>query len=109
MVLNLLSNALKYSDDGTQARVSLSVQDAMALVAVEDQGVGIPADQMSCLFEKFARLDSRRTVEAGGTGLGLYIAKSSVEANGGRMWAESAPGVGSTFLFTLPLSDPPPP
>jgi len=107
VLLNLLSNALKYSDDGTHVRVSLGVQEAMAVVAVEDQGVGIPADQMSRLFEKFARLESRRTVEAGGTGLGLYIAKSAVEANGGRMWAESTPGVGSTFMFTLPLSAPP--
>jgi two-component system sensor histidine kinase VicK len=77
----------------------------MALVAVSDHGVGIDADQMPRLFERFARLDNRRTVEAGGTGLGLYIARNWVEANGGSLWAESTAGQGSTFSFTLPLLD----
>jgi two-component system phosphate regulon sensor histidine kinase PhoR len=105
VLLNLMSNAIKYSDDGTAVAVHATCLGGMALVAVSDHGVGIDADQMPRLFEMFARLDNRRTVEAGGTGLGLYIARNWVEANGGALWAESKAGQGSTFSFTLPLLD----
>ena len=75
----------------------------MVQVAVRDQGVGIAPDQMPRLFGRFTRLENRRSIEAGGTGLGLYIARNWVEANGGRIWAESTPEQGSMFCFTLPL------
>ena len=84
--------------------VRASSEDGMARIDVCDQGVGIGAEQMPHLFQRFTRLDNRRSVEAGGSGLGLYIAKNWVEANGGKIWAESVPGVGSTFSFTLPLA-----
>jgi signal transduction histidine kinase len=100
--VNLVSNAIKYSYDGGQVRVSLESGPEQVTIGVHDRGVGIPADQMEQLFTKFTRLDNPRTVEAGGTGLGLYIARNWVEANGGRIWAESVEDEGSAFYFTLP-------
>ena len=97
-------NAVKYSDNGTAIRVRMGAEDGMARVDVIDQGVGISPEQMPALFERFTRLENRRSIEAGGTGLGLYIAKHWVEANGGRIWAESNPNMGSTFSFTLPVA-----
>lgn len=111
ILANLVSNAIKYSDNQTTVTVRARHEDGMARIDVCDQGVGIGAEQLPHLFQRFTRLDNRRSVEAGGSGLGLYIAKNWVEANGGKIWAESEPGVGSTFSFTLPLapsSDPEP-
>ena len=78
-----MSNAVKYSDNGTTVVVRARSDGAAVRIDVTDQGVGITAEQMPRLFERFTRLDNRRSVEAGGTGLGLYIAKNWVEANGG--------------------------
>ncbi len=100
--VNLVSNALKYSYDGGSVRVFVQQDDEQITIGVRDSGVGISPDQLGQLFTKFTRLENPRTVEAGGTGLGLFIARNWVEANGGRIWAESAEGVGSTFCFTLP-------
>jgi signal transduction histidine kinase len=100
--VNLMSNALKYSYDGGAVLVSIADGDDRITVGVRDSGVGIPTDQLDQLFTKFTRLDNPRTVEAGGTGLGLFIARNWVEANGGRIWAESTEGEGSTFCFSLP-------
>ncbi len=108
VVSNLLSNAVKYSDDNTPVAIRAYTADGMARVDVIDRGVGIPPEHMPLLFGRFVRLDNRRSIEAGGTGLGLYIARSSVEANGGRIWAESSPDEGSAFSFTLPLATPTP-
>jgi len=105
VVSNLLSNAIKYSDDDTSITVhAYPLSDGMARVDVHDQGVGIDAAHMPSLFGRFVRLENRRSIEAGGTGLGLYIARNWIEANGGRIWAESEPGRGSVFSFTLPLT-----
>jgi len=100
--VNLVSNAIKYSYDGGVVRVSVVTGPEQVTISVRDQGVGIPPGQMEQLFTKFTRLDNPRTVEAGGTGLGLFIARNWVEANSGRIWAESVEGEGSTFSFTLP-------
>jgi two-component system sensor histidine kinase/response regulator len=100
--VNLLSNALKYSYDGTAVRVLVEDGPEQVTVRVRDDGVGIPALQLDQLFTKFTRLQNPRMVEAGGTGLGLFIARNWIEANGGHIWAESEEGVGSTFSFTLP-------
>ncbi len=104
IVSNLLSNAVKYSDDNTAVVVRAYRDDGMARVDVIDHGVGILPEQAPALFGRFVRLDNRRSIDAGGTGLGLYIAKNSVEANHGRIWAESVPEEGSVFSFTLPLA-----
>ena len=101
--VNLVSNAIKYSYDGGRVGISVGQDQEQVTISVRDRGVGIPAEQMEQLFTKFTRLDNPRTVEAGGTGLGLFIARNWVEANGGTIWAEiNADGPGSTFRFTLP-------
>jgi signal transduction histidine kinase len=100
--VNLVSNAIKYSYDGGSVHVNLVAGPEYVTISARDAGVGIPTDQMDQLFSKFTRLANPRSVQAGGTGLGLFIARNWVEANGGRIWAESEENVGSTFSFTLP-------
>lgn len=99
---NLLDNAIKYTSPGGWIRVSAEVPEKEVLVKVEDTGCGIPAKDLPHIFERFYRVDPARSRQAGGTGLGLAIAREIVEAHGGRIWAESSPGKGSTFYFTLP-------
>ncbi len=102
---NLLTNALRYSPPGGRVAVSGTVTDGEAVIAVRDTGIGIAPEHMPHLFERFYRVDKARSRAAGGSGIGLTIARSLVEAMGGRMWAES-PGLGkgATFIFTLPLA-----
>lgn len=99
---NLLDNAIKYTSPGGWVRISTEIIDRSARVKIEDTGCGIPPDDLPHLFERFYRVDPARSREAGGTGLGLAIAREIVETHGGRIWAESSPGKGSTFYFTLP-------
>jgi signal transduction histidine kinase len=99
-----VDNALKYSPSGGEITVTLKTYPRKVEFSVHDQGVGIPEDHLALIFEKFHRVDNRATREIGGTGLGLYVSKSIIEAHGGTIWAESSPGEGSTFHFTLPLS-----
>ncbi len=98
VLVNLLSNAFKYSDRGTRITLALSRQDGEVVTSVTDQGAGIPPEHLSHLFEPYRRTEERRE----SVGLGLYIARGLVEAMGGRIWAESELGKGSTFSFTLP-------
>ena len=98
---NLLTNALTVSDD---VRVSWRRDGDEALIQVIDRGPGIAADQLPHIFERFYRVDPSRSRHTGGAGLGLSIVKQLVLAHGGRVWAESTPGEGSTFSFTLPLA-----
>jgi signal transduction histidine kinase len=100
LIGNLLSNAVKFTPAG--GRVTLSARDCgkEILVSVEDGGPGIPTEDLPHLFDRFWH--ARRTARVGGTGLGLNIAKGIVEAHGGRIWVETAEGVGSTFFFSLP-------
>ncbi len=103
VVENLLSNAVKYSPEGGAVRVEVQRDDETASVRVVDQGIGIAREDMGRLFRPFSRVRSRRTADIEGTGLGLYICDRIVRAHGGRLWAESTPGAGSTFAFSLPL------
>lgn len=100
---NLLENAIKYSKSG-QITISCEVEDADVLVSVSDQGEGIPVEFLDQVFERFFQIDGASTRRIGGSGLGLSISRGIVEAHGGRIWAESTPGQGSTFRFTLPLA-----
>ncbi|MCL5961780.1 MAG: ATP-binding protein [Chloroflexi bacterium] len=102
---NLLENAVKYSPDGGKVVVRGEIHGRSALIGVSDQGVGIPPEQLDRVFDRFYRVENPLTRRAGGSGLGLSIARALVEAHGGGIWAQSAPGKGSTFYFTLPLSD----
>jgi two-component system phosphate regulon sensor histidine kinase PhoR len=104
VLLNLLGNAVKYSPRGGEIEVSVKEYPNKLECSVRDQGVGIPREHLSRIFEKFSRVDNRATRGIGGTGLGLYITRSIVEAHGGTIWAESMPGKGSVFHFTLPLA-----
>jgi len=102
--VNLVDNAVKYSPSGGEITLTLAAQQRSVECSVQDSGVGIPAEHLAYIFEKFHRVDNRATREIYGTGLGLYVSKSIVEAHGGTIWAESELGKGSTFRFTLPLS-----
>ena len=101
VVRNLIANAIRYSPAGGEVRVQALREGDSVAVAVADRGIGIPADRLERIFEKFYRVDNELTRKVEGTGLGLAISRELVEAHGGRIWAESAPGRGSTFYFTL--------
>ncbi|HVR31204.1 MAG TPA: ATP-binding protein [Acidimicrobiia bacterium] len=101
-VRNLVSNAIRYSAAGDQVRVTLSVDDAVVRLEVEDTGVGIPRRSIDRVFERFYRVDVARSRETGGTGLGLAIVKHVAEAHGGSVSVESELGVGSRFFVMLP-------
>lgn len=100
VLTNLVGNAFKFSKKGTRVVISVAKRGADVLFSVTDTGEGIDNDKLEQIFQRFfqTRRQDRR-----GLGLGLYIAKSIVDAHGGRIWAESVPGRGSTFFFTLPL------
>jgi signal transduction histidine kinase len=106
VVTNLLSNALKYSPDGGAIRVASAREDGVAHLRICDNGIGIPADQLDAIFERFTRVEAGRSRTIQGTGLGLPIAREIVELHHGRVWAESQAGAGSTFHVTLPLASP---
>lgn len=101
-ITNLLSNALKYTPDGGSIWIRLRHETAMLRVEVQDTGYGIAADAQKKLFQEFYRVKSAATRDIQGTGLGLSLVKSVVEAHGGRVWVQSAEGVGSTFFLELP-------
>ena len=103
VVVNLLSNAVKFSPSGAEVTVGASLRDDAILVQIQDQGVGIPEEAKTRIFERFYRVDSSLTRNTVGTGLGLYISKQLVEAHDGSIWLESALNEGSTFSFLLPL------
>ena len=103
---NLLSNAVKFSHPGSRVEVEVAAVEGWARVSVRDQGQGIPAEELDGLFKPFGTTSVRSTSGEKNTGLGLAIARRIVEAHGGRIWAESEVGEGSTFCFTLPLSPP---
>ncbi len=103
-IVNLLGNAVKFSHRGGVVTIDIRLRDDAALFSVHDNGRGIPADRLEAIFERYRQVDASDAREKGGTGLGLPIARGIVEQHGGRMWAESRAGEGSTFHFTLPLA-----
>ena len=105
VLINLVSNAVKYSPAGSLITVRSAVDPASNMVrtSVIDEGDGIPPDQLDKIFQKFHRVTEGSRGNKPGVGLGLYICRTIVEAHGGRAWAESVQGNGSTFTFVLPL------
>jgi PAS domain S-box-containing protein len=104
VLTNLISNAVKFSPPGGSVEVRVEPVEGEARFRVSDQGRGIPADRLESIFERFQQVDSSDSRQKGGTGLGLAICRTIVTQHGGRIWAESAPGAGSTFHFTIPLA-----
>jgi len=103
-IVNLITNALKYSPSNSPVTIRIRRSEEEAVVSVTDQGAGIPPEHLPHVFDRFYRVTGGKGVaEAEGLGLGLYIARLIVEAHGGRIWAESEVHKGSTFHFTLPL------
>ena len=100
--INLIDNAVKYSPDHTPIRITATASGEEVEVAISDRGFGIAPEDAANLFQKFQRITTNETRDIAGTGLGLYIVKGLVEAQGGRVWVTSAPGAGSTFTFTVP-------
>ena len=102
---NLISNAIKFSPAGSEITLRARVQNATeAILSVEDKGRGIPPEKLDIIFERFQQVDASDSSDMGGTGLGLAICRNIVRQHGGRIWAESVVGKGSTFYFTVPRS-----
>jgi signal transduction histidine kinase len=108
VLFNLLDNAFRFTPSGGRVRVWAVQRHSECEVSVEDSGPGIHSEHLPLVFERFYRVDTSRSREDGGTGIGLAIARSVVEAHGGRIWAESEVGRGSRFVFVLPVGGPPP-
>ena len=102
VMVNLLHNAIKFTTTGGQVMVRVTQLDREIQFAISDTGIGIAAEDLPRIFERFYKVDRSRATS--GTGLGLAIARHLVEAHGGRIWAESEVGKGSTFYFTIPLA-----
>ena len=99
---NLITNAIKFSYPNTTITLRARVLDQDVSISVQDQGQGIPAQEVYTLFTEFGKTSVRSTAGEKSTGLGLAIAKRIVALHGGRIWAESQVGIGSIFTFTLP-------
>jgi len=102
VVTNLVGNAIKFTPEGGRVTISARQSAGEILVEVSDTGIGIPKESLDRIFTKFYRVPDETDQHPEGTGLGLHIARQIVEAHGGRIWAESSVGQGSTFRFTLP-------
>lgn len=105
VVLNLMTNATKFTPEGGNVTLRACKREGELLVEVQDDGIGIAREEQTRLFKPYSRLSSDRQRHPG-LGLGLALAKQVVELHGGKIWAESEPGKGSTFSFSLPLGKP---
>ena len=101
VLLNIIQNAIKFTDSGGSVKIFVKKHDNNILFAVSDTGIGIPVNEISRIFERFYKVNKARDDE--GTGLGLAISRHIVSAHGGKIWVESMEGEGSTFFFTLPF------
>lgn len=100
---NLISNAIKYSPNANRVDISITSNDAEAIVHVRDHGIGIAQEHIDRIFERFYRVHGTDNKTFTGMGLGLHISHEIIQRHGGRMWVNSTPGQGSTFSFSLPL------
>ena len=105
---NLIRNALRYTPEGGLVSIQVAKDGPMVRIVVADTGIGVPPERLARIFDRFYRGDDARDRESGGAGLGLAIVRELVEAMGGTVAAESVPGEGSRFSFTLPVAGPPP-
>lgn len=103
VLVNLIDNALKFTPAGASVTIGATLREHDVVIAVRDEGRGIPEAELESIFAPFHQVRSPGSEDQGGTGLGLAITRSIVQRHGGRVWVESEPGAGSTFAFTLPL------
>ena len=103
---NLIDNAIKYSPGGGRIEVRVGQDGEAIRFSVRDEGMGIPTGEHNRIFDKFYRLDPDNRRGVGGSGLGLYICRELVRSMNGRVWVESEPGRGATFVFELPIAEP---
>ncbi|MBK7682650.1 MAG: hybrid sensor histidine kinase/response regulator [Bacteroidetes bacterium] len=103
VLINLISNAIKFSHAKTSVEVTADILDGQVVIKVTDQGQGIPESEQSKVFDAFTKTSVRSTAGEGSTGLGLNIAKKLIESHGGKIWLTSKKGKGSTFAFSIPL------
>jgi signal transduction histidine kinase len=104
VIANLLTNAIKYTPAGGRITLSAVMEDACAILRVRDTGLGIPPEDLKRIFNRFYRVKNEKTRFIVGTGLGLSLVKSIVEAHHGSVWVESEPDRGSTFTVALPIA-----
>ncbi|MCU1426895.1 MAG: signal transduction histidine kinase [Actinomycetia bacterium] len=103
-LVNLLENAVKYSDEGAEVEVAAQLETGRACISVRDHGIGIPKRDLERIFERFYRVDRARSRQTGGTGLGLSIVRHVAQAHGGEVTVESVEGEGSTFTLHMPFA-----
>jgi len=103
VVENLLANAITYSPDGGDIYISSAIEGGTVHVCVQDNGIGIPADAINRIFERYERVETNSRKNIPGNGLGLSLVRQIVRAHGGQVWAESVSGEGSRFHFTIPF------
>jgi two-component system sensor histidine kinase VicK len=98
-----VKNALQFTEPGGMVQIGIEEESGYVKVTVRDNGIGIPARDLPKIFERFFQVEEHLTRKHGGMGLGLSVAKSMIELHGGRIWAESEEGKGTTFTFLLPV------
>jgi signal transduction histidine kinase len=103
VIFNLVDNAIKYNLPGGSVEITVQIENRLVIIKVADTGIGIAAEDLPRVFDRFYRVDKSRSRQRGGSGLGLAIVKKIVEEHGGMVSVESIPGQGSTFRIQLPL------
>jgi len=102
---NILRNAINFSPRESRITIEALRSGGVVETRVSDQGIGVPPDSLERIFDRFYQVDQSATRRVGGVGLGLYICKGIVEAHGGRIWAESEGGKGTTIVFQMPIGE----
>ena len=105
VIYNIFDNAVKFTDENGYINIGISDAGDMLEISIENSGLGIKSDELSRIFERFYKVDKSRSLDAKGTGLGLYLAKTIVEMHGGRIFARSKNEKTAEFVFTLPKAD----
>jgi signal transduction histidine kinase len=104
VISNFISNAIKYSPKGKYIDVSCIVKDGEVILSVKDDGMGIKPEDLDKIFDRYYRVETNHTRHISGFGIGLYLSSEIIERHGGKVWAKSESGKGSTFYFSLPLA-----